>query len=354
MMTKAEFCRLHSIYKDILTTELERLPPIPPEVEEVLSQSGGPAASEPVAETVQPWLDLLDLAMNPHRLRRYAQENGLDEPTIRALLRFLVGKKIHSPADREKVDWLATHLLKLREQQTQEPAGWAKAELQQILQGIPLPSLRHQGQTLLAELPTLLDDIRDQTTISGVLESHLLQRGRVLKSQFEEEFFHPSVLAAIINYNLVAGKKFHELLEQTLQVVRQQEASAPQTTLFDPHELLWGDYRSTSEGLRYLSELAVPQRAEGVSTAPAQPGFLEAQLERLGVDCQRQAAALRKWTRELTKHLKADPGITSLRVCGTSFPLDKGEVFAFRSLAGEVEPTLKGEFARSICHAVAI
>ena len=103
-MTKAEFCRLHLSYRDILETELERFPPVPQEVTQVLGQSDGSADSEPVPETVRSWLDLLDLAVSPHRLRRYGQESGLDELTIQALLRFLVGKNMHTQVDREKVD----------------------------------------------------------------------------------------------------------------------------------------------------------------------------------------------------------------------------------------------------------
>lgn len=354
MTTKAEFCRLHSIYSDILGTELERLPPVPQEVTQVLGQAEGPAASELVPETIQPWLDLLDLAVSPHRLRRYGQENGLDELTVGALLRFLVGKKIHTQSDREKVDWLATYLSRLQEQQTQEPTGWAKTDLQQLLRGIPFRPLNHASQALLAEIPPLLDDAREQGNFSDILDSRLLQRGRILKSQFDEDFFHPTVLAAIVNYNLMAGKKFQGLLEQSLQLVRGQQSSPKETAVFDPHELLWGDYRSTSEGLRSLSELMPQEKAADVATGLAGEGFLEKQMEGLGIDCKRGAAVLRKWTLELAKHLKTDKSIRSLRICGTSIPLEEGEIFAFRALGAEATPTLKGEFARHVCHAVAI
>ncbi|MBI1956426.1 MAG: hypothetical protein HYS38_08540, partial [Acidobacteria bacterium] len=148
-MTATEFAYLHSAFLAILENELGGFPPVPEAVEEILNRQGD-AAAQPIPDEMSTWLDLLDLGISPQRLRNYGQRQRLEEPTIRVLLRFWVAKKPHSSADRDKVDWLATYLFRMREEESNQPAGWAKSELEGILKGIAFPSLSQNAQVALA------------------------------------------------------------------------------------------------------------------------------------------------------------------------------------------------------------
>lgn len=125
MITAREFFELHSILTAIVETELESPAPVPEAVKQALVQG---AADRPAPGDVLPWVGLLDLAVNPHLLRRQMKQNGADDAAVRALLRFLVAKKSHSQTDRDKVDWLGTFFFQAREERTKQPTGWPKTQ----------------------------------------------------------------------------------------------------------------------------------------------------------------------------------------------------------------------------------
>jgi len=214
LATTGEFQAIHGIYQTILEKELEHALPLPAPIPEILGKAG--AASEPVRPVAEQWLALLDLAVSPHLMRNYINERGAEDAALRALIRFLVRKKIHSQDDRDKVDWLTTYLFRKREEQKRRPTSWPKANVEEILDGFEFPMLSRYAEDLLMEVPALLDEVKFLENFSQVTDSRIIQRARDLKNQFGDEFFNPDVLAAIVNYNLIFGDKFHSLLKPTM------------------------------------------------------------------------------------------------------------------------------------------
>ena len=201
-MNGNEFVQLHSIFADIAKDPLGGSPPLPQCVQEIQGHSGSPHADAAVSEDALRWLELLNMGVDPHRLRQALQKPETDEATIRALIRYLVSKKSHLPLDREKVDWLVTHLFQVWEERDRDPGGSFSTEIEAILAGCDFPPLSPHCEELLMEIPSLLDELTSVQRFSQITESRIIQRGRNLKSQFGDEFFHPTVLAAIFNYNL--------------------------------------------------------------------------------------------------------------------------------------------------------
>lgn len=369
MITAREFFELHSILTAIVEKELERPAPVPEAVKQVLVQG---AADRPVPDDVLPWVALLDLAVNPHLLRRQMKQNGADEATIRALLRFLVGKTSHSQSDRDKVDWLATFFFQAREERTKQPTGWPKNMVQEILSGFQFPAISGEAEELLSEVSSLLEEIRYFEKFVQITDSRIIQRGRDLKNRFGDEFFHPDVLAATINYNLVFGKKFHALLQETMQKVRvfaSQIESGPR----DEKELLHEDYRSTGDALQHLGELGRKHASE--KAASRQPGAASAspavrraperspsgggveseeKLKDLGIDVEAEKLAVKKRIEELAVRIKANPAMNLVPCALGPVALSEWELNAFRTGYPESEQSFRAEFTRALTKAIAI
>lgn len=371
MITEQEFLDLHSMLIAIVEKEMGHPVPFPEVVEDVLAQKAGDSEA-PIPDPVLRWLALLDLAVNPHLLRRHMKEQvEVDEATIRAYLRFLVSRKSHSQFDRDKVDWLATYLFQAREERTKTPTGWPKAEVQEILQGISFPPLGDEAGAMLAEVSSLLEEIKYFEKFTQITDSRIIQRGREVKNRFGELFFHPDVLTPIMNYNLVFGKKFHSLLQDTMQKVHEFASRQPEDDSPDAQELLLTDYRANSDAFRHLSEWGRKQAGEKItapfgsapwydSSAPSSPegaakiSEAEERMMELGIDIAREERNLQRRTEELRALLKSHPTMSSLPGGWAPLPLQEWESSAFRRDYDKSESSFRGEFARQVCHAIVI
>ena len=358
LVTAKEFREIHSIYRTLVENELKHSFPLPQMVEDLLDRKRNPNESEPVSRAGEDWLELLDLAVTPHMLRTYVQEQGAEDSTLRVLIRFLVTKKSHTQDDRDKVDWLATHLFRLREEQKRRPTSWPKNEVLEILDGFNFPMLSGSAEDLLMEMPALLDEVKFFENFSQITDSRIIQRARDLKNQFGDEFFHPDVLAATVNYNLFFGNKFHALMQETMRQVHEfaqlnQEKDPP-----DAAHILDSDYRLTTDALRQLSEMG---RREVVGGAAASLGNLagktvppEQQLKQLGVKVEQEALYLKNRTDELTMRLRSNLTMNSIPNSFAPLMLSEWEATAFRTMFAESEQSFRADFARGICRAITL
>jgi len=357
LITANEFSLLHEVYSAIVEKELGHSIPLPQGVQEMLAQKAAVPPDQPAPESWEQWLAILDLAANPHKLRSYVVARDASEPALVALIRFLVGKKLHTDSDRDKVDWLLTHLFKKREEQRKLPTGWPKVEVQEILQGSEFPPLSQYAQDVLMEVPALLDEVKYFENFHQITDSRAIERGRNLKNQFGEEFFHPDVLAAIVNYNLLLGKKFNELVQEVSQKIHEFAQSQPEQSAPNTKQLLQSDYRSTADAFRHLGDL---DRKEAVgasrSASPTQAygASLEQQLKHLGVDPAQETLHLRNRIQELSMRFRSNLMTTSIPNPVSPVRLQDWEASAFRTQYPETEQTFRAEFARSVCYAIAI
>jgi hypothetical protein len=353
LATTKEFRDIHAIYQTILERELKHGIPLPQVAQEALAKTA--ADGQSVGRPAEEWLELLDMAVTPHLLRSYLNERGAEDGVLRALIRSVVAKKAHSQDDRDKVDWLATHLFKLREEQKHRPTTWPKADVLEILDGFDFPMLSRFGEDLLMEMPALLDEVKFFEHFSQITDSRIIQRARDLKNQFGEEFFHPDVLAAIVNYNLFFGRKFHALLQDTVERVREfaqaGEASPPSTA-----QIMQSDYRQTGEALRQISEIG---RKDVVAAGPAgnlaaQGVTPEQQLKQLGVDVEQEALYLRNRTEELTMRLRSNLNMSAVPNSFAPLVLAEWEASAFRTLFPEAEQSFRADFARALVRSIVL
>jgi len=367
LLTAGEFSLLHDVFKAIVEKELGHSIPVPQGTQETFALKTSAAPDSCVH-----WLDLLDLAISPHKLRGYVTSTDPQEPTLVALIRFLVFKKVHSDVDRDKVDWLLTHLFKKREEKTRLPTGWPRLEIQKILAGVEFPPLSAPAQDQLMEVPALLDEIKYFSSFHQITDARAVERGRSMKNQFGDEFFHPDVLAAIVNYNLLLGKKFHALIQEVSERIHEFAQTAPGRNAPDTDALLQDDYRASANAFRDLGELdrnepapgvhhpaAAPPTVAAAAHAPAVPAppprdSFEQQLKKLGVDPAQETLYLQNRIRELSMRFRSNLATATVPNPVSPVRLQEWEAGAFRTKFPDTEQTFRAEFARDVCHAIAI
>lgn len=371
-MKSREFLGLHSILTDIVGEALGGVPPFPKCVKDIQTRAKSPEGDEPVPEAALRWLELLNRGVDPHLLRQALQKREKDQAEVRALIRFLVSKPSHSQADREKADWLVTYLFEVWEEGDRDAGGRFDTEIEQILEGCDFPPLSPHGEELLLEIPVLLDELRFFERFSQITESRIIHRGRNLKNQFGEEFFHPTVLAAIVNYNLVLGRKMRALLQETVQAISRSGPGAS-ATLPNTQEVLQSDYRVSSEVLHQLTALdreaqrvreqrrekrvpepLTPAQAASARAAEAKPPTLEEQLIALGIDPGRQAEQLRNRIKEIALRVKSSPGGAPLPSAGGKLTLHDWESKAFLTEYSPAEESFRADFARAVTSVIGI
>ena len=351
MLTVTEVARINSIYETILQKVLSHSFPVPIEITDLDSTLKSSKAQVPAPEEAGHWLELLNLAVTPHLLRTYALENKPQEADISALIRFLVAKASHTQEDRDKVDWLATHFFKQREERDKRPTAWPKADLMEILSGLEFPGLSRKTEELLTEMPSLLDEVKFFRSFSEITDSHIIQRARDLKNEFGEEFFHPEVLSAIVNYNLIFGKQFYGLFQESIRQVHAFAKSNASATSPDEKQLLASDYRLTGAAFSNISNLSRQDAATEESAEPATP---EKQMKQLGVDAEQESLYLKNRIEELVMRIHSNPSMTTVPNSFAPLMLDEWEVNAMRSPLPESEQSFRADFSRSITRSIAI
>ena len=353
-----EFSQIHQIFTSIVEKQIGGPVLSPERVQEKLEREDSSQEGRPISDPLPYWLVLLDMAVSPHSLRRHIQDQEVSEDAIRALIRFLVAKKSHTQADRDKVDWLITYLFRLREEKSKTPTGWPRAEVSEILEGMDFPFLSRYAEELLMEMAALIEEVGYLESFRQVTDSRIIERARDLKNQFGEEFFHPETLAAVVNYNLVFGKKFHALLRGILQEVS-ASATPGESGAIDPQELLGRNYRATASTFRQLSAMGEKKETEkGLRPAGGPPPPAREKrpvdLLTLGIDPARQGERLRNRIKEIAMRLKANPGLASIPCLLEPLLLSEWEAASLRAEFPESEKSFRVEYAHGVCKAIGI
>lgn len=357
-----EFLYLHCILTEIVEQQLGQLPFAPPSGEDLLLNEENSNPCGKVPEPQQKWLELLDMAVAPHLLRRYILEHDSTEQNLQLLIRFLVAKKKHSPADIEKVEWLLTHLFRTREERCQLVGGWYRNEIQELLGDTDPKPLTRSMEDLLSEFPPMLEEVKDLSKFSQITDSRIIDRGRDLKSRFGEGFFHPIVLAAIVNYNLLLEKKFQRLFLEAVQQLP-PTSQLKEAIMAAPDDVLQTDYRRNSNAFWELGkqEKESTGRVKEFRAAPVSanastmsPETAEERMNRMGIDSGRHAERLRARIRDMGERFQTNHTITSVPMGAGTMLLADWELNALRNNYSESGEDFRAQLARNISYAVGI
>jgi hypothetical protein len=237
-----DYLVLHGTLIGILEDYLQGPLPIAPP-EELRAPSQG------ITDAHRRWLTMLDLCATPEALRLAIQKRAPLEETLIALLGFFLtqGRQV----DHDRFDWLITYVFKRRlATGVLQGFGNIGAQILEMFPDLSQSQLSATTKEQIAQLVGALEEINSFTTLGQLTRSGLVSKGRELKEGFGEERYHPAVLAAVVNYNLVLGRAFRELFDEV--AARNKELAA---------KLATADYRANVQPLRKLAAAAEPADA---------------------------------------------------------------------------------------------
>ncbi len=355
MLSTAEFLALHGLFASIVGEQVGGDPPLPASVESLI-RSG--SVSQPLSDEAQRWLALLDLCVTPQLFRTGIQKQSPDEETLTAVIRYLASKKPSSEADGDRLDWLLTYIFKRRAASGAAVGfGVMRESILRWLEGIPHGPLSQAAQSLLSEVAAAVEDVTDVRSFEQLTESGLIHRGRELKQNLKQEFFHPDVLPAIVNYNLALGRRFDQLFAQAAAQAREFAAAIAEK-----------DYRSTGEDFRKLSAAvkeekrkpSVQARAPVVAASPPapppEPALPEDPVERmkaLGIDPSRQAMRLKDTTGDIAGFVRsAGRAVKNIPLPHSTLTVTEWESAAFSADYPAGDHSFRAEFSRHVRSAV--
>ena len=213
---------VHGFYIILLEEHLGHPIPVPHEARKTGTDPG-----ETSITTLRRWLAVLDLAITPSMLRDFLKASQISHETAEALLRYLVGKSSYQALDRDKADFVSTHLFRtapasgeLRLPSPQSGENYHilgneifqfERELEDYLAGVPTPELPPERAQLLREFEYLFAEIEDFRTFDQLMDSGIMQKVRDIKQSFGTAFYHPQVLSHCAVYNAVFRRRFDEL-----------------------------------------------------------------------------------------------------------------------------------------------
>jgi hypothetical protein len=177
--------------------------------------------SERTLESMQRWLQLLDMAITPAMVR-CAMTAEADPEMAEGLLRYYARKPEPSDLDRDKTDLIATFLYRNPRVPGQwERRGYAldgilpippfEIALTEILSDGEVPPLSGEEMQRLADLDILRAKAEIFRDFGAFLDSGLTQNIRELKRSLACSFYHPTVLANLAPLNVAVGKKIDTL-----------------------------------------------------------------------------------------------------------------------------------------------
>lgn len=176
---------------------------------------------EHTLESMQRWLQLLDMAITPAMVR-CALTAEADSEMAEGLLRYYARKPEPSDLDRDKTDLIATFLYRHPRVPGQwERRGYAldgilpvppfEIALTEILSDGEVLPLSGEEMQKLADLDILRAKAEIFRDFGAFLDSGLTQNIRELKRSLGYSFYHPTVLANLAPLNVAIGKKIDTL-----------------------------------------------------------------------------------------------------------------------------------------------
>lgn len=291
---------VHGFYLSVLETVTGEAVPVPRGASPD-DENGTPV--EHSISVLRRWLNILDLALAPPMFRDALKED-LDPAAGEALLRYYVLKTSHTDSDRDKCDFIITHLYRTwREQKGLSPApGEAieitpevlleyEGEIYVMLGDVEPPALPQEHLQLAREFDHLRQEVDEFFHFDSIVDSGIIARVRELKASFAKSFYHPHVLSEVAVYNTFFGRKFDELFRKAASDIKSFAQNITQSggsimtrlnddvtvkELADVHgeDILHEEYGKARDHLRKVAQFkkVVDNKRKGRYTTPLPDG----------------------------------------------------------------------------------
>ena len=167
------------------------------------------------------WLDEIDEKVRAFQIRQLPSEIlNASEENLRAFLHRQLRKAEKNTADRDKIDLLLVQYFALCAPEELYRKEIRLEDVAAVLQ----PVLAGADSTRLEwcePLDQILDKIANCESLRDMMESGLLEQGRLLKDSAGAMFYDPAALVAFCRFNFLLRRAFIRMLHADLSAIRQ-------------------------------------------------------------------------------------------------------------------------------------
>jgi hypothetical protein len=343
------------------------------------------------------WLNLLDLAVTPVMVRDALKERATPQ-TAESLLRFYVGRESPEAENRDKTDFVATHLYRTWRKDAKEgvqpehpeeivyqasaEASDCERDLRRLLGDVPIEEMPQEMRKVASEFGHLRAEVSEFRDFDRMMDSGVVQRARQVKQLLGPYFYHPAALAAMATYNAYFGRHFDKLFRMATEQIKgyatrvQEEGGSLLSRVegdvilkdlaeVEEKKILSQEYARAQEEFRrvsrYKKAVESKKRHRGPEEAPATPGA-PATAGKAGLaggressralqDEETQTRMLLEEIRTFTQNSGSGPVIMPLR--NRNLILTAPEADAFRADYNQ-ESSFRGQYVTALMQCVTI
>ena len=165
------------------------------------------------------WFDAMDQQIHVYQLRQFLQTSlSANDDILRLLLLRHLQKPQHSPADRDKVDFLLvqyfSHLAPVQLQDVECDLAYVAQALENIVGAV-----NFSIPDWLAPLEQAIESATACHSLNELFRGRVLEQGRKLKANAGEDYFSPLALVAFARFNFLIRRIFFRLMHDEINAI---------------------------------------------------------------------------------------------------------------------------------------
>lgn len=205
--------QLHPLYVALAREFVIELPACPD------LETGVDAPPEESIVQARQWFCDVDQRIQVHQLRQFLQTTTLaSDDALKLLLTHHLHKAEHSDSDRDKIDFLLVQYFSHAAPSRLEDADVDLTYVAQTLEPV-LGAVDRELPAWLKPLDQLIAEANACKSLSDLLTSRILEKGRALKTMPTENYFLPTAMAAFARFSLLMRRVFFRLMHQDLNSI---------------------------------------------------------------------------------------------------------------------------------------
>ncbi len=258
------------------------------------------APPEESIHAARDWFETLDGQIQVHQLRHFLQMTTLaDESRLRLLLVRHLRKRQHSPAERDKVDFLLVQYFSHVAPPHLDDSECDLAYVAQALEPI-IGAVNFSIPDWLAPLEQIIESAATCRRLTELFSAHVLEEGRKIKGDAGPDYFLPIALVAFTRFNFLIRRIFFRLMHEDLNTIHDglrelerrgvrmldcrrahfshQEPTERLRMICHSWKVMFHAEYSTGQPLKMLTELRTvvdEALAHTPAAAPASTGFVD-------------------------------------------------------------------------------
>lgn len=166
------------------------------------------------------WIEAVDASTQPYHLRSVLQELGIgsSDLCLQMWLKHFLSKPAKGPADRDKIDFLLAHYLRLNLPPSLQEGRISRDAISAVLEPV-LGEDCDQRSGATNELNELIGIAERCRSLADMERSGIITRGRELKLGAADLYFTPPFLIAFTHFNAVVRRECQRLMNSDLKFI---------------------------------------------------------------------------------------------------------------------------------------